>query len=256
MEFTDPRFFIANGTLASDGPFIALLVELDNTGKNMFQGRSDSASAPHAANGVLRLVRSADGGNTVETFRVSDAWYDWRVPQLSMASLAADRSAGPHRGRLYTVWPDARADRRTQIFLAWSDDQGKTWTAPRIVSDDAGALAPGDRPNNLMPMVAVNNRGIVGLSWYDRRDSPNNLSYMPRFAASLDGGATWLPSVAVSTSPNRLTPADKHLNGGDTAGLAADARGVFHPLWIDNRTGVEQMWTATVTVRGTIKLRS
>ncbi len=249
----NPWFFVANGVLTADGVFVALVVELDNGGRNMFAGRSDSASAPHAVNAVLRLIRSTDGGNRVETFRVSDAWYDWRVPQLSMSSLAADRTSGPYRGRLYAAWPDARSESRTQIFLATSDDGGRTWSAPRIVSDDAAAPKPGERPNHFMPMVTVNNAGVVGVSWYDRRDSPNNLTYSPRFAASLTGGTTWLPSVSVSEAADVLTPSGRHLNGGDTAGLVADADGVFHPLWIDNRTGVHQVWTATVKVRGTVR---
>jgi hypothetical protein len=40
--------------------------------------------------------------------------------------------------------------------------------------------------------------------------------------------------------------------GGHSAGLAADANGVFHALWIDNRTGRAQMWTAPITVEGTV----
>jgi hypothetical protein len=32
-------------------------------------------------------------------------------------------------------------------------------------------------------------------------------------------------------------------------GLIADANGVFHSLWIDNRTGIRQVWTATVTIK-------
>src|SRR5437660_9787512 len=32
----------------------------------------------------------------------------------------------------------------------------------------------------------------------------------------------------------------------DTAGLAADAHGSFHPAWIDDRTGKRQIWTASV----------
>ena len=252
VAFVEPTFFPANGMVTGDGDFVALIVELDNTRKNMFLGRSDSASAPHAPNGVLRLIRSTDGGNSVQVTRVSEVFYDWRVPQLSMASLAVDRTRGPYRGRLYAAWPDARAEWRTQICFAFSDDQGRTWSQPRIVSDDAGALKPGARPNQLMPMIIVNNTGVVGLSWYDRRDSPNNLSYRPRFAASLNGGANWLPSVAVATSSNELTAEDRHLNGGDTAGLAADADGVFHLAWIDNRTGVHQVWTATVKVRGRV----
>jgi hypothetical protein len=105
-----------------------------------------------------------------------------------------------------------------------------------------------------MPAVAVNRDGVVGVSWYDRRDNADNLGYWPRFSASLDGGAMFLSSVRVSTAPNLvMDPKETRLNGGDTAGLAADAAGVFHPVWIDNRTGTHQVWTTPVTVRGTVR---
>jgi hypothetical protein len=35
---------------------------------------------------------------------------------------------------------------------------------------------------------------------------------------------------------------------GDYSGLTAAADGVFHPYWIDNRTGWHQVWTAAVRV--------
>src|SRR5205807_1808861 len=95
------------------------------------------------------------------------------------------------------------------------------------------------------------------------------------------GGDTFLPSVRVSSadetfptpdrwdiigsttgggvpferSPRKTISVSVQLrnfttNGGDTAGLTADADGVFHPVWVDNRTGVPQLWTAPVTVAG------
>jgi hypothetical protein len=198
--FNTPWLFPANGVVSDDGTFIALVAELDKSKRNMFLGRSDAKSSPHEANGRLVIFRSHDGGQTVEPTLITDVYYDTRVPQLSISSLAIDRSAGPFRGRIYAVWPDARAEERTQIFLSFSDDTGRTWGVPRIVSDDEAALKPGDRPNNFMPMIAVNRKGIVGISWYDRRDNPDNLGYWPRFRASLDGGLTWLPSTRVSTS--------------------------------------------------------
>jgi hypothetical protein len=246
-----PKFVPANGVVTRGGAFIALVAMLDATKLNMFKGRSDAASAPDL-DGVLGVVRSTDGGRTLEpTASVADVYYDWRVPQLSMAGLAVDRSGGPFDGRLYAVWPDARFDRRTQVFLASSTDGGRTWTAPRVVSDEGRALGPNHRPNNFMPTIAVNRNGVVAVSWYDRRDNPDNLGYWPRLSASLDGGVTWLPSVRVSTAAN-LVSDDKEtrFNSGDTAGLAADAGGVFHPVWIDNRTGTHQMWTASVSVQG------
>ncbi len=159
--------------------------------------------------------------------------------------MAIDRSAGPFRGRIYTVWPDARHDRRTQILISYSKDKGSTWAAPRVVSDDSTAHSEAGRANNFMPAVAVNRGGVVGISWYDRRDNPDNIGYWVRFSASLDGGETWLPSARVSTA-SHVASDDTRKNSGDTAGLAAGADGVFHPVWIDNRTGIPQMWTATV----------
>src|SRR6266850_700 len=40
--------------------------------------------------------------------------------------------------------------------------------------------------------------------------------------------------------------------GGRTAGMAADTNGVLHPFWVDNRTGVSQIWTAPVVVKGSV----
>ena len=42
------------------------------------------------------------------------------------------------------------------------------------------------------------------------------------------------------------------ISPGHTSGLVADASGVFHPVWQDNRTGVSQLWTAPVTAKGTV----
>jgi hypothetical protein len=250
VEFSTPWFSCANGVVSSDGTLIALFAELDKT-KLKMSFRTDPASAPKGVNGALKVIRSRDGGQTFESAsKIADVYYDWRVPQLSMPSVAIDRSASPFQGRLYAAWPDARLEGHTQIFFSYSDDMGRTWSTPRAVSDDPGVLKPGDPPNNFMPMVAVNKNGVVGVSWYDRRDNPDNLGYWVRFSASLDGGATWLPSTRVSANANLVEAADKRFNGGDTAGLTADADGIFHPLWIDNRTGVHQMWTATVAVRG------
>jgi hypothetical protein len=39
-------------------------------------------------------------------------------------------------------------------------------------------------------------------------------------------------------------------SAGHTSGLVVTADGVFHPIWQDNRTGISQLWTASVTVRG------
>ncbi len=244
--FKQPWYFPGNGVVAPDGTCYVLMAELDNTKRNMSY-RTDPDSAPSGANAVLDIFRSRDDGRSfAQIATMKGVYYDWRVPQLSLPQLAVDLSKGSYRGRLYAVWPDARLDRRTHIFFSSSSDGGQTWASPRIVDD--GALITKGNPNNFMPTVAVTRHGIVGVSWYDRRDNPDDIGYWVRFSASLDGGEHWLPSQRVSTSPN-LASTDTRKNGGDTAGLTADADGTFHAFWIDNRTGIPQMWTAPIAVR-------
>ena len=249
--FAKPWFFLANGVVGNDGTFFALVAELDDSKRNMSY-RTDAASAPSTVNAALKVLVSHDGGKTLGLAgEIGNAYYDWRVPQLSLPALAIDRSRGPFRGKLYAVWPDARFDRRTRILFSSSMDRGHAWTPPAVVDDDAKDRGANGRANNFMPVNAVNQNGIVGVSWYDRRDNPDNLGYYVRFAASVDGGRTWLPSVRVSTAAH-VASDDTRKNSGDTAGLTADAAGAFHPVWIDNRTGTPQMWTATVAVSGKI----
>jgi len=112
-----------------------------------------------------------------------------------------------------------------------------------------------------MPVVAVNKDGVVGVSWYDTRDAAGkDKGWDVRFAASLDEGKTWNPSVRVTSVSSKFTGEirkklglsedGRRLNGpGDTAGLAATADGAFYPLWIDNRTGIRQVWTARIEVK-------
>jgi hypothetical protein len=116
-----------------------------------------------------------------------------------------------------------------------------------------------------MPSIAVNKEGLVAVNWYDRRGLPKsrlvpteidlggrkvtafNLEangWNVRLRASLDGGATWLPSVQVNEEPGQ-----GKIEVGHTAGLAASADGRFHAAWIDNRTGQNQLWTAAIEVK-------
>jgi hypothetical protein len=191
-------------------------------------------------------------------------------------SLAMDRHSTAFRGRLYAVWLDAGTG-ALRVVLAYSTDSAKTWSTPRVVSDD-GLGSTDDRPfDSVNPTVAVNDGGVAAVLWYDRRDN-SDFGYWPRVAVSLDGGETWSASVRVSAHPMaarldglHTLVAPRQIDGeateelafeihdgwnfrpGDTSGLVADAAGTFHAFWIDNRTGLPQVWTAPVRVDGTVR---
>jgi len=271
---------MGNSAILSDGTVIHVFGELktywDDAGK---EGVVEE-SQPDRSNAVLKAVRSTDGGETLENaVTIGDYFLRWPPDSTSgIPSIAADPESKTFKDRVYVVWPDGRSGRQ-EILLSYSTDQGKTWSRPVVVNDDhpKGTV----RPDHLMPTIAVNREGVVGVAWYDRRDNPDNLGYWVRFAASFDGGETFAPSVRVSESPSVFGGGERwplmtgssgggasdskggpvHLsfavngffyNGGHTGGLAADAGGAFHPLWVDNRTGMPQVWTASVSAKGEV----
>ena len=271
---------MGNSVVLSDGTLVTLFGEQRDR-------KAIDEVRPKRPNADLKVVVSANGG---EQFTRAVTVSDWHMNYGEIGltgsvapSLAADASDGPFRDRLYALWPDLRSG-RSEVLFSSSSDKGKSWSPPLVVNDDRPFPGGAPGPDNGLPVLAVNSRGIVGVAWYDRRENPGNLGWSIRFAMSDDGGETFSPSVLVSEAahdPRRgdrlvlegnviggaersehskgsaiqifLGPGTFFLNGGDTAGMAADAGGDFHPFWIDNRTGVPQIWTAAVSVEGSAR---
>jgi hypothetical protein len=259
-----------NCDVASDG-FLACV--MDRGAKSQSDNPVPWWSRPYSEiTGWIGFVTSVDGGNKFSPFQSIT-----RIPQhyTSLPHLAIDHSTTAFRDRIYVTWGDARTG-RTEIYLAYSADRGKTWSSPVKVSDDLVAPGVNKNPWQTMPDVAVTPDGIVGVFWYDRRDDATGAGFMPRFAASLDGGETFMPSIAVSEKPKVVSAKDdwpldfgqsgkgsplslnwswyrKHVFGGESLGFVASGPGTFRALWPDNRTGVDQLWTAPIVVRGQAK---
>jgi hypothetical protein len=227
--------------------------------------------------GAVKVFRSTDAGQTLLKSVTATELRSEMVPHVSafLPFVAVDPGSAAFKDRIYIAWADVRSG-RWEIWFTYSTDKGLTWARPRIVSDDVvRADAPG--PDDFNATLAVNKSGVVAVAWYDRRDNPDNVGWFVRLTASLDGGDTWLPSVRVSESPHTFQgqerlpldddvrfdalgtePANilihlqsRTLYAGHTAGMTASADGSFYPLWVDNRTGIPQAWTARVTVPGT-----
>jgi hypothetical protein len=209
---------------------------------------------------LLCYVSSHDGGNhfrwdTISAFRFAPQFtFSGMVP-----SLAVDRGIGPYRDRLYVAWMDFSSG-RGQIVFSYSANEGRKWSKPIVISEGTPSGADAN-PGEFTPTVAVNPEGVVGITWYDRREQGIGYGSRLRFAASLNGGASFLRSVAVSEQASRPAPPSAPFStrgsseperwrfiGGDTAGLIATSDGVFHAVWVDNRTGVSQVWAAGVIV--------
>ena len=144
-----------------------------------------------------------------------------------------------HNGTLYAVWGDQQPRfGRMHIFFARSSDGGAHWS-PRVQLDTTN-------PNDAwQPALSVDQtNGAVTITWYDRRDDPNNRFYQTYYTQSTDGGTTFLRSqAAVATSPS--DPTLDCLGTGDYMQMTS-LDGVAHPFWSDTRNGRNQIFTASV----------
>ncbi|HET9394365.1 MAG TPA: hypothetical protein VFO29_12690 [Candidatus Rubrimentiphilum sp.] len=188
-------------------------------------------------------------------------------------SAAFDRSRSRFAGTIYVAWCDFRLG-HSSILIAHSSD-GRRWSTPLILDDPTtGRYGAGA----FEPTVAVNNRGVVAVFWYDRQQHPAGQGWDIAFRASTDGGASWIPTRRVSGAETTWT-ADRvsqdnlsiningkyrlsaslgfhsfAMNAGDFSGMFADPAGGFHPIWVDNHTNaVPQVWTTRVTVKPALR---
>ena len=184
------------------------------------------------------------------------------------ASLAADTRSTRFRDHIYAAFIDVAAGNVPRLMFTRSTDRGLSWSEPKQID---ARVPPASW--QFQPALAVNDSGVVGFAWFDTRDNSDTRHYDQYFSASFDGGLTWHAPVRVSTASSDrfgagnvrftpqtfrpsadslrisfLSPAARWGNGGDYMGLTADARGVFHPLWADSRTGTFRMMTADLRV--------
>lgn len=283
-DFAGGVFLNVNPVILSDG---TLMLPFEHLAAGKSINVLDEPRPAEDPNATLELMTSTDGGESLSPpIHIADMHLDRATSESVVVSMmAADPGSAFYKDRLYLVWSDTQRRGQTTIRFSYSADKGKTWSPPTIVSD--GAVGGGSGQwTDMLPTVAVNHDGVVLVAWYDGRAARDGLGWELRAATSLDGGVTFSPSARVSTVPSvytqqmswpiaepgfgfrgitprraRGSPIGIDLgvypfvtNAGHTSGLAADSAGVFHPVWVDLRTGVSQLFTAPVTVTGPVTL--
>lgn len=213
---------------------------------------------------------STDGG---ETFSPETKVSDINMPRFS----ANDRQGGipgidnqrvypsPHlvidksnlftRGYLYLTWAangiSQKDSHGMDIYFIRSTDNGATWSTPFIVNDDPRGLVR----DQFHPSIAVNGNGVVTVTWYDRRDDPNNMIAKYTMAQSFDGGRSFGSSTPIATQPMDFARAGL-LNGNFTIGEYTQVlmtNDYVIPFWADGRlnTGNLDVYAAFIPVSGT-----
>jgi hypothetical protein len=114
----------------------------------------------------------------------------------------------------------------TDVRLSVSRDGGKTWSAPRKVSDETNAT------DQFFPWMAVHPNGLVSLTWDDKRLDPTNTNYDVFYTNTFDG-VSFLPNVRVTSQT--LPTGNQQTGIQDYSGMAVSADSVF-PVWSDTRS--------------------
>jgi len=198
---------------------------------------------------AIAFNRSFDGGATWGkqiTIAPKVIPFDIAIPAESFRGALVypacdtDRSNGAHRGRVYCSWMDLTGGGTTNIFLAYSDNRGATWSNAAPVGDPAAGV---DRFNHWMSVDPVT--GDVNVSYYDTRNDTTGQRFMTDvyLAQSTNGGLTWgLDTRVTDVSSNEhdcggIFPCQGINYGnqqGDYEGLVSFG-GVSYPVWTDSR---------------------
>jgi hypothetical protein len=105
--------------------------------------------------------------------------------------------------------------------------------------------------------MAVDSRGVVGVAYVESGRNPAGpCAEDVYFAASVDGGHSFLPRQPIASEPACAT-ATTNGSGfhGDYFGLATDGRGQFRRLWSSVRERLLELQLATIEVTGAPRSR-
>ena len=186
---------------------------------------------------------SHDGGKTLSNpIHITD-----NFGRKGYSHLAADLHSS-FKDRLYFVRATGYGDEFNGVWLNYSADKGKTWSADIRV--DTFDKTTKTRAN--VPSVAVNKDGLVGISWVDSQNDPDGKKNDVYFTVSGDGGNTFQSPVKitdVSSDPRTSANddvANKFPGGGHYLGMVAKPDGSFQLVWSDSRNQIFQLQTCNV----------
>src|SRR5262245_47281200 len=160
--------------------------------------------------------------------------------------IAVDHSSGsPHFGRVYLNWAvfcnTCSGNGNVKLYVASSDDEGRTWSPGVQVSATNNNTAQGLRETGQM---AVSSTGAVEVFWTENADS-TKLPSLQVVATSTDGGKTFTAPItiaAVTDYPLRGTPFDVVDLFNRVPGMSARVDCYPHPAADPSSSRVYVVW--------------
>jgi hypothetical protein len=196
--------------------------------------------------GYMVFSKSVDGGaswsqpklvmSVHEVPSLCGCWDFGGIPNTTVVAtntpaLGVDDSSGPYSGRLYATmfqWTGAYM----QVQVIHSTNGGNTWSKPVPVAP------PNETHDQFFPWLSISPTGLVGVSWFDRRNDPANVDYQAYAAISSNGGESFQPNVQLTTAFSN--PDNNVIDDGlgFYAGNTWDGPDYFIAAWMDTSDGI------------------
>jgi hypothetical protein len=197
------------------------------------------------AKNVIYVDKSGNGGAT---------WGKDVAAATTHAGFGTDigcvggRSQGPAHalkvgpsGNLYLVYADPVAGRGFDVLLTKSTNGGASWSSPVSLNTDTGSA------DQFHPTLSVESNGSGGdkvtVTFYDRREDPNNCLAQVYGTQSTDNGANWSANVKLTSSASNF---NGNANGPGDYSTSAPFGGAVYPFFSDHSTGDFEIHSAAV----------
>ena len=209
------------------------------------------------------------GGEQVTVSRSYDDGASWSAPVAATSTnnksdfddhewIAVDKgSASPWFGRLYVFWADfcntCSGNGHVKLYLAHSDDEGRTWSQAVQVSAANNNAAQGFRETGQMTVASD---GTVEAFWTENADSKGKYPNLQVVVVSKDGGATFSAPITVSgvtDYPLTGTPFDAVDLFNRVPGMSARVDCYPHPAADPTSSNVYLVWCDYTGGVGTVK---
>ena len=159
---------------------------------------------------------------------------------LTVPSIAADRSNGAFRGRLYAAYTTrgvGGTTDNTDVVVRFSDNHGASWSAPVTVHSTANTAS------QFLPWLDVDQHsGAVAVAYYDTRNSANNQLAEVWVAASNAGGTSWSEGKLATAQSNQSQSNPSRYAGNYLEYIGVGAHdGTIHAVWADNRVAASDL---------------
>jgi len=165
--------------------------------------------------------------------------------------------SGPDRSRVYVAYQDCRIANNgpqsvtggvgsfdTDIYVAYSDDAGATWTTTLVAGGGDGYI-------QFWPTISIQPGGNIDVTYYESNEVDGTSLVDLYWAQSIDGGASWESPVRVSEVPTDWGATASNLipNFGDYNTAVSTGNRVY-TTWADGRNGVPDVFFSKIQTIG------